>query len=516
MNFFKPVLYSVSTALLFSSAVHAQRDLDLSNLPLLSILEDPLAIHCEQETLNAIKSSSERFAFARDCGQGLFEVPFNVLDGGGGNVGDFNRYTGVPRADLTGFGQWANHTPQRRSGPDGEACNICHENPSAGAGATALNIVSDVFNSGEINDFITRNTTSVLGGGALQLLAEEMTVELQGARDDARERACRSRRTETVELEAKGISFGRMRVSCQSRRDDTRGLEGIEADLVIRPFGWKGAQATLRAFNRGAGHNDIGVQAEELVGTNVDGDFDGVEREMFFGDMSAMAIYLASQPRPVDRIELDDLGLLEELGMEPLTDEEDDDIDDGERRFAQIGCTGCHTPSLTLNSTVFAEPSAVDSHRDLVFPSGDDPVSVGVTPDNPIIVDLARDIPDNIFRDGSENVPLGNLELDDNGNGIVRLYGDLKRHDMGPELAETVDDGGFGNSVWLTKELWGVGSTAPYLHDGRATTITEAILAHGGEAAESAEEFRDLSTNDQNEILAFLNSLVLVRVQPDE
>ena len=83
---------------------------------------------------------------------------------------------------------------------------------------------------------------------------------------------------------------------------------------------------------------------------------------------------------------------------------------------------------------------------------------------------------------------------------------------MGPGLAENIDEDGFGASVWMTAELWGVGSTAPYLHDGRATTLTEAILEHDGEAAGSRAAFRSLATADKADLIAFLNNLILYKI----
>ena len=79
----------------------------------------------------------------------------------------------------------------------------------------------------------------------------------------------------------------------------------------------------------------------------------------------------------------------------------------------------------------------------------------------------------------------------------MELFGDLKRHDMGPRLAEPVNEIA-GDDVtpiplnprnrhtpdtFLTENLWGVGSTAPYMHDGRATTLAEAILEHAARPA---------------------------------
>ena len=89
---------------------------------------------------------------------------------------------------------------------------------------------------------------------------------------------------------------------------DTSRLDGIDADLVIRPFGWKGQEATIRSFTRNAAHNELGLQAVELVGSE-DGDFDGVINELTVGDLTALAVYLAGLERPVSKIELADLDL---------------------------------------------------------------------------------------------------------------------------------------------------------------------------------------------------------------
>ena len=68
-----------------------------------------------------------------------------------------------------------------------------------------------------------------------------------------------------------------------------------------------------------------------------------------------------------------------------------------------------------------------------------------------------------------------------------------------------------GADNFLTKELWGVGSSEPYLYDGRATTLTEAILEHGGDAAFSRDKFVGMETAKQAAIIAFLNNLVLFK-----
>ena len=92
------------------------------------------------------------------------------------------------------------------------------------------------------------------------------------------------------------------------------------------------------------------------------------------------------------------------------------------------------------------------------------------------------------------------------GGGIeVPLFADLKRHDMGPDLAEST--GGALDSFFTTARLWGVADTAPYLHDGRALTLTDAILFHGGEAQDARDDFDALSDNRKKKVLEFLRTL---------
>jgi len=98
-------------------------------------------------------------------------------------------------------------------------------------------------------------------------------------------------------------------------------------------------------------------------------------------------------------------------------------------------------------------------------------------------------------------------------NQIIHPYTDMLVHDMGPGLADNRPDYLAGPRDWRTAPLWGLGLYATvnnpgyFLHDGRARTITEAIMWHGGEAAASQAYFSNLSTTDRNAVLAFLNSL---------
>ena len=86
-------------------------------------------------------------------------------------------------------------------------------------------------------------------------------------------------------------------------------------------------------------------------------------------------------------------------------------------------------------------------------------------------------------------------------------------HDMGEGLADHRQDFKANGREWKTRPLWGVGLTqvvnprASFLHDGRARTLEEAIVWHGGEAQYSRDQFIHLSKNQRQQVLAFLKSL---------
>ena len=97
----------------------------------------------------------------------------------------------------------------------------------------------------------------------------------------------------------------------------------------------------------------------------------------------------------------------------------------------------------------------------------------------------------------------------------IRPFTDLLLHDMGPALADPLPEGRARGAMWRTSPLWGIGYTAQvaestpvgYLHDGRARTLTEAILWHGGEAEKSRQRFERLSKADREALLAWIRSL---------
>ena len=93
-------------------------------------------------------------------------------------------------------------------------------------------------------------------------------------------------------------------------------------------------------------------------------------------------------------------------------------------------------------------------------------------------------------------------------------YSDFLLHDMGPALDDGYIEGSSMTSEWRTAPLWGLGLSSDsqggqlfLLHDGRATSIEDAIIFHGGESATSKEAYMTLSETEKVRIIQFLESL---------
>ncbi len=365
-----------------------------------------------------------------------------------------------------------------RGGPDATHCAQCHwRGGPAGAGDGADN----AFLGGDgdrQSSALSRNPIALTGAGYVEILAREMTEELQRARESLLASARSSRSPQKGELLAKGLSFGTL-VARPDGSTDARLVDGVDADLVVKPFGHKGTFATLRDAVEEALNVHHGMQSTHLVRTappervggygRPDPDGDGRTDEIIEGQVSALTLYLAMQevPRSVlpSRI---DRALLTSTDVSLFWAE-------GRARFTQLGCAGCHVPLLPARSTLFVLPSR-DGGR-------------------PVSVDLATH--------GAE--PRLKPSLD--GRFEVELYSDLKRHDMGPGLAEARADRGVSPSLFVTRPLWGVARSRPYLHDGRAPTLEDAIVLHGGEAQRSRDAFLALPELQKASVRVFLTSL---------
>jgi hypothetical protein len=163
----------------------------------------------------------------------------------------------------------------------------------------------------------------------------------------------------------------------------------------------------------------------------------------------------------------------------------------GRRTFEEIGCAQCHIPNLQIDR----DRRVADVET--VF----DPV-------NGIFNNLFATA-NGLFTSFDDGSGFPTLKRPANRGFLVRsIFTDFKRHDLGPNFYERNYDGTI-RKQFLTIPLWGVGTTAPYGHDGRSINLKEVILRHGGEALDARNAFAGLSGSTQLKVLEFLNSLVL-------
>lgn len=489
--------------------------------------------HVIQSSLTMLVANGQNavaFAQAFEHGDELFALAFNGADGSGAKVGPGMRYTRMPRADRTGAGEWATHRPSRATGPNAQSCTGCHNQAADdGSGEAATNVHRDPGHTGQANQMITRNTPHLFGLGGLQKLAEEMTVELQASRAAGRTAlgcgTTTTAGTTTRALTSKGINFGSLVITHTAGSTGCTevlnppiagGARSLSNDLVVRPYQWKGSVAFVRDFVRDAAHNELGMQGSEIVGSptvdpaTVDGDGDGIRNELFVGDITALTLYQAAQARPTTRVELAALGQIP-----PLSAQERSDITAGGTVFNTMGCNACHVQQLVVNDVIFREPSNHPAFRDAgnLFPNGRSYAASQLDVARPITFDLTRDHVENADIVTANGQKLGDFVRDAQGHAVIALFGDLRRHDMGPGMAEELDEVGTGRSVFMTENLWGVGSSAPYLHDGRAASLTEAVLEHGGEAQASRNSFANGTQAARRQLIAFLKNQVLFKAE---
>jgi CxxC motif-containing protein (DUF1111 family) len=156
----------------------------------------------------------------------------------------------------------------------------------------------------------------------------------------------------------------------------------------------------------------------------------------------------------------------------------------------RIGCLGCHVQNLTVRDDrrIADVETRYDPERGIF-----NDLFATATP-------LFRSVPDAAAHPKLQ--PLG-------GQFVVRnVFTDLKRHDLGPAFHERDFDGS-RITMHVTEPLWGVGTTAPYGHDGRSVTLDAVIRRHGGEAAGVTRAYNALGIEDQEKIISFLQTLVL-------
>jgi mono/diheme cytochrome c family protein len=358
-----------------------------------------------------------------------------------------------------------------RGGPDAYACADCHRRGGPAGGGDSSDNAYLEGDGDRPDSAFERNPIALHGAGILELLAREMSDELARQARQAMRDAKQRGEAVRVELSAKGVSFGAIRVAADGVVDPSE-LAGVARDLRVRPFGWKGHAESLADVVEDELAIHHGMQSARLAAGGArarvgpfappDPDGDGVVDEISAGQLGALTLFIAMQEIPT----VDLPARSEQLALWPI----------GRQRFEEIGCARCHVPSLPLESAVYTLP----------------PLAEGAPP---VRVDLAQHGAEPRLTRGAD------------GRYQVPLFSDLKRHAVGPELREGRSYRSVLGSHFLTPPLWGLARSRPYLHDGRAAGLEEAILAHDGEALEARDAYAALDEEARAPLRIFLVAL---------
>lgn len=212
---------------------------------------------------------------------------------------------------------------------------------------------------------------------------------------------------------------------------------------VLGRFGWKANQPTLRQQTAAAYNGDMGITTTLFPEENSHGQASQLDS-------------LSDDPELAESVVDITTFYVQSLGVPARRDLDDPEVRRGLALFNQIGCASCHQSEFRTGSTAAVSELA------------------GQT---------------------------------------IHPYTDLLLHDMGEELADDRIDYLASGREWRTAPLWGIGllrtvnGLPRLLHDGRASTLEEAILWHGGEAAAVRDRFTSLPVSDRRALIRFVSSL---------
>ena len=391
-----------------------------------------------------------------------------------------------------------------------DSCAGCHGRPRGSAG-----FGGDVFTRPD-----SRDAPHLFGLGLQEMLGDEITAKLRAIRN-----GLAVGQTGQLTVNMGGgvtINYGSI-TRTGATTFNTANVVGVNADLRVQPFFAQGDTISIREFLVGAFNAEMGIQGFDadlqnaavnnqnvltpsgmlLTGTvddieappvtsvNQDGDGDGIANEL-----------------PTSLIDFEEFYLLHyfKAAKVPGVDSgQVTEINNGRALFLSAGCGSCHIPDLTIDrdrrvadvETTFNSTQGNPFNRLFATAS-----IIGVPVTNQGTPNILTFANNQAFSQSASLAPRAFV--------VRNFFADLKRHDLGPNFAERFHDNRTQpHRLFMTEPLWGVGSTAPYGHDGRTHNLEEVILRHGGEAQTSRNNFNNLSRANKNQVISFLNSLIL-------
>lgn len=315
------------------------------------------------------------------------------------------------------------------------------------------------------------------------------------------------------------ISQSRLEKIAEAQAKKSRGT--ITGRPSTGKFGWRGQASSLDSFVRGACAGELGLQVSDIAQAQdpVNVSYVSLGSDLNDDQVKHLTSYIRGLPAP----------RVHGFRANQKT------IREGKKLFASVGCAACHVQDLTPARGIYSDLLLHDMGPALQAPSPAPSATWGVTignigerngsarafgrrqrgsgtpePDYLFISSWMRSevvayygafsssatrIPNayGFIRPGAPQFPYGEASDDELRKGT--------RATVGAEPWDILQ------REWRTPPLWGVADSAPYLHDGRAKTLEEAIHWHGGEARESVTAFKRRPAADQEKLLRFLLTL---------
>jgi mono/diheme cytochrome c family protein len=301
-----------------------------------------------------------------------------------------------------------------------------------------------------------RNTPGLFGSGLIDNIPDRVLKEVA-----AEQEKFAASPSQPGEMANRGTS---PRVSgVGSRSGDgplpVSGRVSILKDGRIGRFGWKANVSTLREFTLQACSSELGLEVPGFPRAAPPWikDYKAPGLDLTADQCDDLVQYVASLPRPIIRT--------------PETAQHAAEITEGRALFAKIGCASCHRPKLGAVEGIYSDLLLHDMGQSL---SG-----TGFYGTNLEVVSAAEHV---------EPLPASGASSEGSAKEKPPKFG-------------------AGAREWRTPPLWGLRASAPYLHDGRAETITAAIEMHDGEGSLAVHSFSKLTLKERMEIELFLESL---------
>ncbi len=288
--------------------------------------------------------------------------------------------------------------------------------------------------------------------------------------------------------ELESIHLERLRIIAKRQREKT---DGRVSGRVAGKFGWRAQVHSLADFVSAACASELGLNHRNgsQPGDPANPGYRNARSDMTEREVSKLSGYVAEISRPSEEFD------------------ERNSVRRGEKIFNSVGCVICHAADVRPVSGLFSDLLLHDMGPDLQAPF---PAPVGELEGVKVIKSLQFPVK------GPNRWPVGLFYGSNTGSNPPQPYPfdrpDQPRFPWG-DVSHVQDASKFDltwdalQREWRTPPLWGVADTAPYLHDGRAETLEDAILWHGGEAKWSRDDYAKLPRPQQKLVIKFLKSL---------